>query len=273
MPNTFEETGKTVDDAIDAALAKLNCAREDIEIEILDEGSPGLLDLVPARPARIRVSATSAPVKKKGEDIHPSLAPRREVSDDDTAVATAREFLATTLELMGYEDVFLHVEREGEYIYADIATQSNDDAGLVIGREGDNINALQHVVSKVVNRDPTEKLYVVVDTEDYRRRRTENLERDADVLRSKVKRNGRPALSAMLNPHDRRIIHLALAEDPEVETNSIGEGFYKQVKVSVTDEWQPRDGGPPTVDGGSGGSDGGGDGDQPRRPQRRRRRR
>lgn len=208
---TIEEQGRTVEEAIDAGLKRLHALRDEVTVEVLDEGSTGLLNLVKGRPARVRI----------------------QMEREEVALDTAKAWLETALEHLGFEDFSVTGEQKGEYLRFDIHTNGREDTGLLIGREGENINALQHILSKVVNHDQSDKIFVVLDTEDYRARRVENLEREAINLARKVKKSGRPVLSDMLNPHDRRIIHMKLSEDSQIETNSLGEGFYKQIKISL----------------------------------------
>ena len=110
-------------------------------------------------------------------------------------------------------------------------TINGDRSGLLIGRKGKTLDALQFIVNKIVNKALDKKVDVVIDSEDYRRRREESLTQLAKKMGDKVKRAKKAVTTAPLNPHDRRIVHLTLKDDPELETRSRGEGLLKRVVI------------------------------------------
>jgi spoIIIJ-associated protein len=106
-----------------------------------------------------------------------------------------------------------------------------DKSGLLIGRKGKTLDALQFIVNKIVNKAMERKMNVVVDSENYRKRRQESLIQLAHKVADKAKRIKKPVATNPLNPHDRRIIHLALKEDNDLDTKSRGDGLLKKVLV------------------------------------------
>jgi spoIIIJ-associated protein len=106
-----------------------------------------------------------------------------------------------------------------------------DRSGLLIGRKGKTLDALQFIVNKIVNRALGEKVDVVIDSEDYRKRREDSLVQIAKKMGDKAKRTNKAVTTAALNPHDRRIIHLTIKEDEELETRSRGDGVMKRVVI------------------------------------------
>lgn len=108
-----------------------------------------------------------------------------------------------------------------------------DGSGLLIGRKGQTLDALQFVMGKMVDKHTGRHYRLMVDTEGYRGRREDSLIEQANILAEKVINGGRPARTGPLNPHERRIIHLALMENEKVRTGSQGEGTYKRVVVSL----------------------------------------
>ncbi|MFO7570739.1 MAG: RNA-binding cell elongation regulator Jag/EloR [Smithellaceae bacterium] len=106
-----------------------------------------------------------------------------------------------------------------------------DESGLLIGRRGQNLDALQYVINKAVNRSESDRKMIVVDSEDYRRRREESLLDMAQRIRDKVIKTQKPLSLGHMNAHDRRIIHLALQEDEALITKSRGEGEYRKIIV------------------------------------------
>ncbi|MGB4221188.1 MAG: R3H domain-containing nucleic acid-binding protein, partial [Smithellaceae bacterium] len=106
-----------------------------------------------------------------------------------------------------------------------------DKSALLIGRRGQNLDALQYLLNKAVNKTETERKMIVVDSEEYRKRREETLLKMAERIRAKVKKTQKPLSLSHMNARDRRIIHMALQEDETLVTNSRGEGEYRKVIV------------------------------------------
>lgn len=121
---------------------------------------------------------------------------------------------------------------KGDKIFLDI---QGDGSGLLIGRKGATLDALQFIVSKIVDRQAGKHLRLMVDTEGYRERREESLEQIASQLATKALRSGRSQMTNPLNPHDRRIVHLALQDDGRFKTRSRGDGTFKRVLISLKD--------------------------------------
>ena len=108
---------------------------------------------------------------------------------------------------------------------------AGDGSGLLIGKHGATIDALQFIVNRILNKDREEPVYATIDTEDYRKRHVDHLRSMAMKMGLKVKRTGQSVSLEKMNPYDRRIIHLALKNDSRVNTRSIGEGVYKKVVI------------------------------------------
>ena len=105
--------------------------------------------------------------------------------------------------------------------------------GILIGKRGQTLDSLQHLVSLVINKHSEEYIRVKLDTENYRERRKETLEQLAKNIAYKVKRTRRPVFLEPMNPYERRIIHSALQNDPYVTTHSEGEEPYRKVVVTL----------------------------------------
>ena len=106
-----------------------------------------------------------------------------------------------------------------------------DRSGLLIGRKGKTLDALQYLVSKIVNKAFDKKINVIVDSEDYRKRREDSVTQLALKMGEKAKRIKKPVTTNPMNPHDRRLVHLALKDDENLETRSRGEGLLKKVVI------------------------------------------
>ena len=211
---TYEFEGRNTEDAIQNASRELDLPVEELNIDVIEPGSAGIFGLVGGKKARIKVSVKSTPVPEEAEDR------------EDPNVA--KGVLEKILSLIPIEAT-VEAERldEGRINL----TINGDRSGLLIGRKGKTLDALQFIVNKIVNKALDKKVDVVIDSEDYRRRREESLTQLANKMGDKVKRAKKAVTTAPLNPHDRRIVHLTLKDDPELETRSRGEGLLKRVVI------------------------------------------
>jgi len=199
-----EEEGRTVDEAVDKALKRLQLSRGDVKVEVLEEGKK-LWGLLGGRSVRVRVSYDASALR----------------------VHEARQVLEEILSLMGME-----ASVEGWLDNGLIYLKAESPQGaLLIGRHGQTIDALQYLVNRIVNKDTEDKMRVIVDTENYREKRREKIRHLAHKLAEKVKSTGQPVTVAPMNSHDRRIIHLALQDDSAVTTASHGEGIFRKVRI------------------------------------------
>lgn len=201
-----EKTGKTVEDAIEACLAELGVQRDRVEIQVLEQPTKrGPFGLLGTRLAKARVSY---------EDNHGEL---------------ACNFLKKVCSSMGVTAEFAHTQR-GQHWLIDI---SGPDLGILIGRRGDTLEALQYLTNLAVAKQLSEKVRVIIDVEGYRHRREETLVSLAKRLSDKVKRTGNRVVLEPMNPHERRIIHTALQDDLRISTFSEGEDPNRKVVISL----------------------------------------
>lgn len=112
-----------------------------------------------------------------------------------------------------------------------LLTIEGDGGGLLIGKRGQNLDAIQYIVSKAATKTPDERKVIIIDTESYRKRREESLNSLARELADKVKKTRKPVTVGHMNAHDRRIIHLALQNDDAIVTRSRGEGEYRKILI------------------------------------------
>jgi spoIIIJ-associated protein len=240
-----EASGKTVDEAIEQALAELGVERDAVEVEVLSEGRGGVLG-VGASEARVRVwLAGEAPAEEEADDGYepqpgelqergPITTPSGEVVEDEAEFAA--QMLDKLLEMMGVSaDVSIRdAETPGDGLGMAVAVLDieGDDLGLLIGRRGETLTALQYLLNLMANRQLGERAFFTVDVEGYRRRRERALMSLARRMADQVKRNGRPVTLEPMPPNERRIIHLALAEDRRVSTASVGEGEDRKVSIN-----------------------------------------
>jgi len=219
---SVETEGKTVEEAISKACEELKVSREDLDVEVLANGSSGFLGLVGAKNAKIR-----ATLKEKPEAPVPEVSPSPTPSSEEVG-ETAKKILTDLLRLLEVE-ANIDLKEDADRILLII---QGDGSGLLIGRKGQTLDALEYLVNKIVHRGAEDKKRIVVDTENYRSRREDSLVTLAHRLADKAKRLGRPVTISPMSAHDRRIIHLALQEDKSLRTWSTGTGLYRKVIIS-----------------------------------------
>jgi spoIIIJ-associated protein len=210
---TFEFEGKTTEEAIETACRELNLSKDELDIEIIEPGSAGIFGLVGGRKAKVKVTTTMA---------EPTAV------EEENGVDIAKETLENILRLIPVEGITVSAEQTDGTISLNI---EGDKSGLLIGRKGRTLDALQFIVNKIVNKSLEMRAQVIVDSENYRQRRRDSLIQMALRMGDKAKSIRKPLSTNLLNPHDRRIVHLALREDEQLDTKSRGEGILKKVVI------------------------------------------
>lgn len=261
---TIEVEERTVDDAINKALEQLNASRDQVSVEILEEGSRGLFG-IGSKPAKVRVSigqeipapqivpASPRPVEQQSAPTPPQptvqpAAPSQPVpqqkvdepqapsepvkvideEDLELIVSKAKDALKIILAHLQIEYT-VEVKKREDQILLNIHC---DNENFLIGRRGSTLDAVQYLVNRMANKHAKEKIQVVLDTSNYRFNRKDRLQKLALKLSRKVKMTGKPVTVSPMNPHDRRIIHLALQDDPTIKTLSKGSGFMRRITIS-----------------------------------------
>ncbi len=202
----IEMYGKTVEEAVDKALASLNTTKDNVNVEILDEGVKGFLNLIGNKPARVKVT------------IKPNH------------IEEAKKFLIDVLRSMDIDGDVIVTEND-DVINFNIVGPS---MGIIIGYRGETLDSLQYLVSLIVNKDHSVSYKkVVLDTENYRQKREDTLKRVAQKAAYKVKATKKPYKLEPMNPYERRIIHSTLQNDNEVSTYSEGQEPYRRVIIQL----------------------------------------
>jgi len=226
-----EAEGETIDGAIANALKVLGVERDRVTVEILAESKKGVLG-IGSRKARVRASLRKTlALEEKGGQEEPE--PKEEGLTDERLEAvgeSGKETLAEIIRLMGLQaKIEIRPGDSREEIFLNI---QGEDGGLLIGRRGQTLEALQYIVTRVVSeRRALEGVQLIVDTEQYRERRRKTLEDMALRLGEKAKRKRTAVSVDSLSARDRRIIHLALEDDPWLTTKSLGRGDYRRLLI------------------------------------------
>ncbi len=200
-----EYKGKTLDEALMQASVDLGCASTDLEYEVVSEGSTGFLGIIGSKPFVIKARKP----KEFIEDV--------------------REYLENLFKAMDIQTE-IHLEFNEEENVLDIELEG-PEMGILIGKRGQTLDALQYIISLAVNKKSDSYIRVKLDTENYRARRKETLENLAKNIAFKVKRTKRSFALEPMNPYERRIIHSTLQNDRYVATRSEGEEPYRKVIV------------------------------------------
>ena len=309
---SIEVTGKTVNDAITSGLQQLGVDRSDVEIQVMEMGSPGLFGMFGKR-AKVRLTVKTEdqaldiempvlsldgdstrkprtekrkadkPRAEKAEPAEPEAADeaveggeeaekpakkrrsrsRRHKSADrgENAEAAVEEaaaeeaapviehepFVETPAEQLSETALlaksFLGGLTERMHVPVEIAVQESaeqlrmqmtgENMSLLIGRRGETLDALQYLTSRTVNRGREEYLRISIDTENYRAKREEALRKLAVRMAGRAKKSGKRVALEPMNPYERRILHSALQNDPEVTTHSEGEEPYRRVIITL----------------------------------------
>lgn len=197
--------GKTVDDAVEAALAELGVGKDDVEITVLTEGNKGLFGLG-SKEAEVKVTI----IEKSSEEI-------------------ARDFLNTVLEDIGLE-ASVDISTDEERMNIEI---SGESMGVIIGRRGETLSALQYLTSLVVNRKTEGYTKISIDTENYKKKREESLIKLANKTAEKVIKYRRNITLDPMNPYERRIVHSSLQGNDKISTFSTGDEPMRRVVVAL----------------------------------------
>ncbi len=243
---TLEIEEKSIDAAIETACQEFGVPREKLNIEIISEGNGGFWGML-SKKAKIRASLLSLdvsfdlkvndnpPVKVESQfKITAKSSPEKEerqtvppVIADSLLAPRAKEILEGILQRMSFE-CQVTVQETPEKIILNI---EGDGSGLLIGKRGQNLDAIQYILNKAINRADADRKMIMVDSESYRKRREDSLLVLAERIREKVKKTKKPVSLSNMNAHDRRIIHLALQEDESLITKSRGEGEYRKIVI------------------------------------------
>lgn len=224
QPLEFE--AKTIDEAIEKACREWQVSREKLNIEIIKEGVSGFLGLLGNKKAKIRAHLLSLEETLSGNPAPASFLGSAAEGGDKTAVL-AKELLEGILSRMGLACP-VTVEETSDSIILNI---QGDGGGLLIGRRGQNLDALQYIINKAIHRLPHHRRAIIVDTESYRQRREESLHELAAKIGERVKKTRKAVTLNYLNAHNRRIIHMALQDDAGLTTKSRGEGEYRKLII------------------------------------------
>lgn len=244
-----EKWGKDVETATALALDELKCSKDEVKITVLEEPSRGFLG-IGSKLAKVRVEKIEVSENDKTEEIEVTEEVNETVTEEtvenEISEVTSKKlirpdnmkeidehpalsFLKETTEKMGFELSF-KAYADDNNVFIDIAGK---DAGTIIGKRGQTLDAIQYLTSLAVNKKSEDYVRVVLDAENYRSKREKTLERLAHRLADKVVRTKRSVKLEPMNPYERMVIHAALVNSPKVKTRSEGEEPYRRVVIEL----------------------------------------
>ncbi|NLY09121.1 MAG: protein jag [Tissierellia bacterium] len=258
-------TGKSIKDALIEASEELGIPVEDIDYSVLEQGKSGFLGIIGSKDAVIRVEnevieskvekvevlleepeavvfeevskAMDIPVETVDSVIisNEKVDEEQEIAESepvDKIEAKVKTFLEPILENM-VNRFDISVRQEEDRVYVTIENNQNDNFGILIGKRGVTLDALQYLLSIVVNQNEEDYLKVILDTEDYRKKREKALIELANRMANQAIRQGKRTRLNPMNPFERRVIHTALQTFPGVTTYSEGKEPYRRIVIEV----------------------------------------
>lgn len=229
--DTLEFEGKTYEEAVKKASQQLNVDERDLDIEVKEIDTKGILGLLGTKKIRITVKLRSGDAQEESE-----AATQRESSQgspEETAESFGEAFL---------KDFGRHVGLEFQVLVTDISEKTDrilfliqcDDGDVLIGKDGEILEALQHILRLAVAKKFKHNLKLLIDINGYRERRKKALTIMAKRLADKARRTGRKLKTDPLNPYERRIVHTLFKHNKNITTKSEGEGHVKRVVITPT---------------------------------------
>ena len=234
MIKTLEKSGRTEDDAINAALRELGMDRDDVSVEIVERAKSGFLG-IGASPAVVRVSyevpdevSQEIPAAPAAEES-PAAPAAEKIIDECSEYADIRRFLTGLLERMGVKANIEISARDNGGINVNL---TGNGMGAIIGRRGETLDAIQHLTNYVINRGSDKHTHISIDAESYRSKREESLTKLAEKMAEKAIKYKRSMALEPMNSYERHVIHSALQNYEGVTTSSTGVEPNRRVVVA-----------------------------------------
>ncbi len=243
MSPVLEFEDKSVEKAIQKASQKLDIPANKLEHDVISHGSSGIFGLVGSKKAKIRVVVPEehsdspripetndiSETEDQGVDsiVDEAFGKVSTTNISDTDLNLGKDVLQKMVDLITTDATISMQTANGKILYE----VKGGNAAVLIGKRGQTLEAMQYLVEKIINKQNQKRIRVEVDVEGYLQNRRERLESLALRFSAKVKKTGRPLTAGQFNAHDRRIIHITLKEDRDVRTHSVGEGYYRKLKI------------------------------------------
>jgi spoIIIJ-associated protein len=248
MSQILEFEGKNMDKVLEKASNELNIPVEKLEYDVVSYGSSGIFGLVGAKKAKIRVKkrkGSAAPsdtrskavdLVKDAFDLNDEVPAPIETVEPPTEKPPADFDNAIEVGSVAVQR-FADFITEGAQVVSEVQEErllfkiEGGNSGLLIGKRGQTLEAMQYLAEKIVNKQNQQRVRVLVDVEGYLKTRKTNLQKMATKMAEKAKRTNKPVTIGQMNAYDRRTVHLHLKSHNAVRTQSVGEGYYRKLVI------------------------------------------
>ncbi|HIJ79264.1 MAG: Jag N-terminal domain-containing protein [Desulfobulbaceae bacterium] len=250
MSAKMEYNGSDVDEAIRNACAALKVERDQVDVEIVATGSTGVFGIFGRKKAVVRVGlknggakgkAQSRPARAGQDEAVVKVRSKREdvVGDPVSAedIELIKSDLGQILALMNCPSEITIDQDANNKVHAHI---SGEHVEVIVGAEGQTLDGLQYLMRKIITRKFPQKVLFSLDAGDFRSNRTEELQERAVRLAQEVKDTGKTRTIPAINPAERRIVHMALQNDTEIRSRSVGDGIFKKVLIYLPGKGRKR---------------------------------
>ncbi|WP_054033919.1 RNA-binding cell elongation regulator Jag/EloR [Desulfatitalea tepidiphila] len=238
MTDFIEYEGKSVDKALEKASKELDLPLDQLSYDVISYGSTGIFGLVGVKKAKIRVKTSHfkgslhREAKQKAKDLVKSAFGIEEKTEEAQVVSSVdldcgKQALQRIVDAIS-EGATITAEHKNHRIIFKI---EGGNSGLLIGKRGQTLEAIQYLIEKIVNKNNDNRLRVLVDVEGYLDTRQSNLKRMATKMAEKAQKINKPVTIGQMNAYDRRIVHLHLKDNQAVRTQSVGDGNYRKLII------------------------------------------
>jgi spoIIIJ-associated protein len=251
MSKSYEFQAKNVEKALELASDELNIPAEKLKHEVVTYGSTGIFGLVGIKKAKIKVFVEEKKTDKNKNNPSEEL-PLPENSDnlaEDSANDKSYDGKSDE-EIIPFGIKALQTIVDGISAGATIKSEQNKekllfsisggDSGVLIGKRGQTLEAIQYLLEKMINKKTTKKIRVMVDVEGYLEKRKANLKQMASRMAEKAKKMRKPVTIGQMNAHDRRIVHIHLKDENGIRTQSVGDGYYRKLMIFPKKQGSPK---------------------------------
>lgn len=229
MENTVIAEGKTTTEAIENGLKQLKVSKNMVDIKVLEEEKKSFFSILAPRVVKVQLTLKEA---KKSEEVREN---KRKANENETEIKTEIEnikiFLKNFIEKQPIQNIEWKVEQKGFDI--EVEMNGGNEISYLIGYRGETLNALQTVISSIINKEHSEKIRVHVDINGYRQKRVKTLEDLALKVSKTVLRTGKPIALEPMTAYERKVIHSALQENDKITTFSKGEEPYRKIVIDI----------------------------------------
>ncbi len=255
MNQFVEFEGKNIDQALAKASDELNLPVEKLEYDVVSYGSSGIFGLVGVRKAKIRIKSGNGTnldqdAKEQARDLvkdafqleddeiaddagadaddeADSESPQTPTPEMESAISSGKEALQRIVDFITTDSI-ITVEIVGQRVVFKV---EGGNSGMLIGKRGQTLEAIQYLVEKIVNKKNDQRIRVLVDVEGYLKTRKSNLQKLASKMAEKAQKTKKPVTIGQMNAYDRRTVHLFLKNNAAVRTQSVGEGYYRKLII------------------------------------------